>query len=397
MTVSAWGLSDLVQLLVFCTEPRRVKVSSGDLFAGAIEELGGQLDRLEGMEWIGRGSTVEHRITRAQRAASESWFLDISGRSSPVSSLTESGRRWLELSGSERARDYLEPLRQAMTEEVDDAWGAQGLYLTQRDRLDAFRSLEGAVPMEDFFASQAQGQNPLKRSAERTRALTDEACKRLEDRWWSGLREILVDTLLPSGVVRCANEGERIMIELTPAGRWALGLVDEFEWDEGVEADAFYVQPDFEVVFLAPSPSLEAEVGRFAERQGKGVGALFRLTRSSVQAAFHGGLSAEDMLSTLTGKSSTPLPDNVAREIDSWCGACVQLTWQPTSLVRCPDAETAARVLAAGRGKLERISDTVLALVDPKKRGAVTVACKKEGVFLEGAESESKRLKSRLW
>src|SRR6185503_11748302 len=113
---------------------------------------------------------------------------------------------------------------------------------------------------------------------------------------------------------------------------------------------------------------------------------------SILQAALS-GLGSEDVLATLAGASTTSVPANVEHEIRSWFASCRKLRLEPVHLVRCHDAATAARVLAAGGGKLESLSDTVLVLTDPAHKAAVTRACRKAGLFLRSvlpAETQSR-------
>lgn len=133
---------------------------------------------------------------------------------------------------------------------------------------------------------------------------------------------------------------------------------------------------------MAPSPALEAAISRFAERRGTGVGALFRITRASILQAAQARMGADEVLATLASAATTPVPANVAHEIRAWFASCRRLRLQPAHLVRCPDAATAARVLAVGAGKLEQLSETVLALTDPTHKAAVARACRKAGLFL---------------
>ena len=176
---------------------------------------------------------------------------------------------------------------------------------------------------------------------------------------------------------------DQATFELTDVGRYLLGMTEAFTWPDAAESTSVVVQPDFEIVFFAANPSLEASIIRFAERIGKGIGVLFRLTRQSIQGATRSGLSGDEILASLNGVCSVPVPDNVAREIAGWCEQAVQLCWEPAQLVRCPDEETAARVLSAARGKLVALTPTVLALTDVKQRAAITNACRKAGVFLD--------------
>ena len=78
------------------------------------------------------------------------------------------------------------------------------------------------------------------------------------------------------------------------------------------------VQPNFEIVFLAPAPGVEAELGRFCDRVGRQVGVLFRISRQSLQKAGAAGIDAEQVIALLRGRSRSPLPANVVHEIRGW-------------------------------------------------------------------------------
>jgi hypothetical protein len=78
------------------------------------------------------------------------------------------------------------------------------------------------------------------------------------------------------------------------------------------------VQPNFEIVFLAPAPGVEAELGRFCDRVGRGVGVLFRISRQSLQKAGAAGIDAGQVIALLARKSRSPLPSNVVHEIRGW-------------------------------------------------------------------------------
>jgi hypothetical protein len=78
------------------------------------------------------------------------------------------------------------------------------------------------------------------------------------------------------------------------------------------------VQPNFEIVFLAPAPGVEAELGRFCDRVGREVGVLFRISRQSLQKAGAAGIDAEHVIALLSQRSRSPLPSNVLHEIRGW-------------------------------------------------------------------------------
>ncbi len=110
---------------------------------------------------------------------------------------------------------------------------------------------------------------------------------------------------------------------MTGEGRLLLGLPSEgLEEASGSEEQpaSLIVSPNYEVVFLSPSPGLEAELGRFCDRVGREVGVLFRISRQSLERAAAAGLSVQDILGALSRGSRSPLPSNVEHEIRSWMG-----------------------------------------------------------------------------
>jgi hypothetical protein len=144
------------------------------------------------------------------------------------------------------------------------------------------------------------------------------------------------------------------------------------------------VQPDFEVVFLAPAPRVEVEIGRFAERTGSGVGALFRITRASVLRASEQGATAEQVLGALAEVSRQELPSNVARQIRDWMGSARQVRMRPAVLLECPDEDTAARIQGLVRGKVAKLTPTVLRLTAAQDAyPALLKRLKEKGIFVK--------------
>ncbi|HVS19779.1 MAG TPA: helicase-associated domain-containing protein, partial [Planctomycetota bacterium] len=256
----------------------------------------------------------------------------------------------------------------------------------------AWSSLElgRAVRLEEFLEHRVAHVNPLLDPSFEDREAArypwhQPSEEELEARWQAHLERVLVEFLLPLGGARIGRDAaQALTVELTSVGRYLLGLDDDFEVAAPPPTERpARVQPDFEVVFLAPSPAHEAAIGRFGERIGSGVGALFRLTRAAAQTAAMVGLSADEALRALADASATPVPANVMRELRDWFAACRRIEIQPVELIRCPDAQTAARVLAvAGKGKLELLGESTLAIADRSQRSAVVRACRKAGLFL---------------
>jgi hypothetical protein len=68
------------------------------------------------------------------------------------------------------------------------------------------------------------------------------------------------------------------------------------------------VQPNFEVTFLGEAPRAEAEIGRFAERRGRRLGALFQITKQSIFAAAMAGMTAADVFEILERVCTREVP-----------------------------------------------------------------------------------------
>jgi hypothetical protein len=176
-----------------------------------------------------------------------------------------------------------------------------------------------------------------------------------------------------------------------------LGLEDTFEFRNLPEAPAgaVVVQPNFEVVFTAPLPAAEAAIARFAERVGQRLGVLFRITRASVLTAAAAGVTADQAIDALKAVSSRNLPANVVREITGWFDEVRRVSLAPALLLRCPDAHTAARVLAAGGKAVRPVSDTVLELVDSSARTRVLKKLRAAGIFIDEFTTRPARRQSR--
>ena len=132
----------------------------------------------------------------------------------------------------------------------------------------------------------------------------------------------------------------------------------------------------------------------FAQRQGKGLGAVFKLTKKSIFAAAAAGMTADGALDTLRVISAKPVPDNVEREIRGWFGQCRRITVEPAVVVRCPDPHTAARVVAAGGKNARPISDTVVELTGSKSHTALIRKLDTEGIFATGTPPPKKKART---
>lgn len=207
----------------------------------------------------------------------------------------------------------------------------------------------------------------------------------LEDQWERLIERFLAQRLLVLDGVEIGITPERhLCFAMTAVGRCLLGYEEDFEYAAEPEARVV-VQPNFEVVFLAANAEAEAALGRFAERVGRDVGTLFRITKQSVLRAAATGLDAAGLLEGLRCHATGSLPANVETEIRGWMDQCRTVRLESALLLRLPDAETTARAVSAA-GKLVRlVSDTVLEVVEPRRRVALERRLAEEGIFLETA------------
>jgi len=239
--------------------------------------------------------------------------------------------------------------RKKMTEMLSiGAGGPSGLFdLLEEERTSSERGREEVVPwliqafssvptasfirFADFAEYQAAMGSPLSvvqtggtapDSAGSGSTATEEA---LEELWKSFLRLFMGRCLLSlDGVEVGVTEDGAACFRVTQVGRRILGLPGKGQQERETsqqEAAAIIVQPNFEIVFLGPSPAVEAALGRFCERVGREVGVLFRITKQSVLRGARSGLSHEEIMSPLVRNSRSGLPDNVRQEIQGWLAA----------------------------------------------------------------------------
>ena len=179
--------------------------------------------------------------------------------------------------------------------------------------------------------------------------------------------------LVPLGCVETtAREDGQIWFRLSTPGKYLFGQSAELAYGEPSADAAIVIQPNFDIVFLHPNLNAEVELSPLAERAGRHVGTLFRLTRRKAILAAAQGTTAEAMLATLAKYSSKPVPANVAEEIRSWFAVCRSLTTRRSVLIETGDRETALRVQRLLGPRCVVLKDTLLEWrgtgLDPKLR-----------------------------
>ena len=411
---AAWVMEDMTTVLVaMSAEPVRLRAADRAVFARALETIGARLVPLP--EWV-EALAGEDRAERVESAAVHLRGAGLAavlqgGDGALRMAPTKAGAAWLALSDRERLASLLDPPRASKERNPPSGYdsGDRGGFFPVRipmalrkdagldlraDLARAFLSLpEGFVSIGEFVEHAGRADNPFLALSRRGESAfvpqwggRQPSRHELETLWSEILLSFLLHRLAELGGARLGlAEDGALCFSLTEAGRYLLGAAEGFEYGHDAAAEVI-VQPDFEIVFLAPAPRVEAQLGRFAERVGPAPGVTFRLTRASVLAAAEAGMTEAQLLDALRSASSRELPGNVARQVRDWLGGVRRVRMRPALLLECPDAETAGRVrMAAGKG-VRVLTDTVLELPETpaKERSVLVRKLRASGVFVQG-------------
>jgi hypothetical protein len=125
------------------------------------------------------------------------------------------------------------------------------------------------------------------------------------------------------------------------------------------------VQPDFSVIVIGPNPAPAAELAPFCERTTRAVGQgamVLKITRESVVKAVSHGLKPAEIAARLQRHASIEVPANVLREVQDWANWVRHVTASTLTVLRCPDRNTADRVVSALKNQAERVNETLVAI-----------------------------------
>jgi hypothetical protein len=163
----------------------------------------------------------------------------------------------------------------------------------------------------------------------------------------------------------------------------------------GAAAAQVVVQPDFSVVVIGLNPTPVAELAPFCERssQGGSQGAIvLKVTRKSVIKAVSQGLKPAEIVARLQRHASNEVPANVLREVRDWSQWVREVTSTTLTVLRCPDRDTADRVMGALKRRAERINDTLVA-IDPKTMNASERnKLRSQGIIVQGDREDREGL-----
>lgn len=390
-------LDDLSAVVLAATaEPLPVKQGKMlELYSAKAKELTRTLTPVPA--WVCEGLyQIASRVQVAVGAASALGLITFKTKNS-LSAGTE-GSRWLKLDTPERFRAILDKL---MARRWKKGWHnsnwnfsqACGKFRTSRLNSDiipledglskAFLQLpeDGSpMPLQEFLEFASEHHNPLF-SAVGCEGFLLVAVPGTYGGWdWKKretatlgpevlgeLRTFLETRLVPLGAVRLGNAAGRTTISLTGIGRYYLGAARTLEIPREPEAGRVVVQPNFEIIFLGPNLRAEAELGAFSERTGSGTGALFRLTKASVQSALHRGFEVEQITGTLRNTTGRELPKNVAAELSAWAAARQTYSIRSMEVLECASPEAALHVHALVPHGTKSLGGSFLEVVRPLK------------------------------
>jgi Helicase conserved C-terminal domain len=404
-------MEDATALLIACAaSPPALRGNDNELFAKTVREMEAHIRPLP--DWL--ASAFEFNTENRLRTVSSyvrTFGLAVEKGTNPARlTVTELGRKWLALAAGDRLRVLTDGIldRRQSIELFKHFEGAQvGAVAPQvyarttvnpLPDFDAattrpFRELEGDsfYPLKEILAHCRPETNPLLEIFRRDKLAyfwagslyeTQADAASLHKAWVQVVSEYLRIRLLPMGAVRLGKGKKGISIAITPVGRYLLGQTQQWQ-SPGDTVPQVIAQPNFDVTFLGESPAAEAEIAQFAERRSRGLGALFQITRKSIFAAAAAGLTAETVLDVLDRVCTQAAPANVRREIQGWFAQCRRVTFESAILIRCPDRETALKVLGLAKGAATPLNETVLAYKDPgKQRPALIKRLKDMGVLV---------------
>jgi hypothetical protein len=242
-----------------------------------------------------------------------------------------------------------------------------------------FARLSGPADWQGFWKSAAAKANPFIRDMDRD--------PELEGRWalwetspedaYARLMHRYAGRLAGLGAIGFAQDGTGpLAVSPTPIGDWLFGRADKWSLPRGRKGVAV-VGADFTVTLVEKSPEARVELSALAES----VGDAFRITKKSVQAAAHGGRTAESMLAMLADLSKHPLPANVAHEIAAWAGGKKSVRVEETLLIEGDDPVVLAEIRAAFPKEFAAVGTSALKYLGKGSRDAVARRLAKKGFF----------------
>ena len=412
----AFLMEDAVQVLTEATtgESRLIKDSGRVQFHVKIEQRL-KAEMLVLPDWLAARFSFEKRLASAFQLIN---YLKLGARTD-----TSEGRRleasarglnWLRLVAKDRLRELLAHLRKArkpeefesgvhfaflpgearfLTEDYEPANLCAAMEMVWREAADS-----GPWLLDEFLEYHARMSHPLTdRSPWRGGLCLDQngysvplVAEDVEKPWGELLKRFFWERLVPLGAVDTGHDGQgRLCFRVNPVGQCLLGQTTDFTYGQPAGEKTALVQPNFEIVFLHPNLAAEIDLSPFAERCGKGVGTLFRLTRKAVFKAAAQGQTAENTLAILRRHAAKDLPPNVAEELRSWFASCRNIPVRHTLLIEAGEPEIALRLCQALGPQCTVLAGTTLeyrsAAIDVKARKSLS----EQGLFIAHGSADT--------
>lgn len=210
--------------------------------------------------------------------------------------------------------------------------------------------------------------------------------------------------LIPLGCVRAAIDEEgRLAIARQPRCDTYFGrkVARADLAPAATDAARVVVQPDFSVIVIGLNPTPAAELAPFCERtsQRGGQGAIvLKITRASVVKAITQGLKPAEIVARLQRHASNEVPANVLREVRDWSQWARQVTSETLTVLRCPDRDTADRVMGALKRQAERLNDTLVAIDLKRLTATERTKLRSHGIIVQDlSEADGKPRARRKW
>lgn len=180
------------------------------------------------------------------------------------------------------------------------------------------------------------------------------------------LLNMITGALLWLGVLDVGKDrqGTPVAFRITPAGARLLGHAQAPTENEPPRK-AFLVQPNFEVLVLAPEARAVWTLLRCADLARHDRVSVYTLTKESVLRARESGLSPADLQEFLTTNSQKAVPQNVLQSIGDWARGYKRTLLQKVTLLEVDDAEIMDELLSSRRlkGFLSRRLTPTVALI----------------------------------
>ena len=120
-----------------------------------------------------------------------------------------------------------------------------------------------------------------------------------------------------------------------------------------------------------------------------------KITRESVVKAVSHGLEPAEIVARLKRHASNEVPANVLREVQDWSNWVRHVTVSTLTVLRCPDRDTADRVMGAFKRQAQRVNDTLVAIDRKKLTSTERNKLRDHGIIVQGG-SEAQEGKSKV-